>query len=166
MERHFLVSFLCCLCACAVYLTGSEIINYMPKGSSFIQLAWTYQYLHQMVIIIPVIIFGCIKRKHAEGFLEAIYTFDEFIEFLNWEYKVNHSKNKKHLCICLAFIALSITIMYFFSIYTTKELPMTGKIIMLMSIIFKKFHLFVMYQFLFSVMSIKSRYEILNKNMR
>ena len=144
----------------------SEINGHIEKGSSFIQTGWRYQYVYQMAIIIPIIIFGCIKIKHVERFLEIIYSFDEFIELLNWEHKVNHSKNKKHLSILIISSALLIIMMYISSIFTTKENTITGYIFMLMSMIVIKFHHFVTYQFTFSVVSIKDRYEILNKNMR
>ena len=145
-----------------IFSSCSEINGNIQKGSSFIQKGWKYQYLYQLVIILPIIVFGCIKRKHVERFLEIIYSFDEFIEFLNWKHKVDHSKNKKHLCILLAFSAFLIITMYIFSIFTTRETTITGYIFMILIMIIKKFHHFVIFQFLFSVMSIKSRYEILN----
>lgn len=143
-----------------------EISGNVQKGSSFIRTSWKYQYLYQLLIIIPIIIFGWIKKKHVERFLELIYSFDEFIELLNWEHKVNHSKNKKQLCIVLLSSLLLIIFMYFFSILTTIEVPIAGYIVILMNMIAIKFHHFVIYQFIFSVVSIKNRYEILNKNMR
>lgn len=99
----------------------TEINGNLKMGTPFIQKGWRYQYLYQLNIIIPIILFGSFKRKHVEKFLAIVYSFDEFIELSNWEHKVNHSNEKKRLWIWLASSTFLSMIMYIFTILTTRE---------------------------------------------
>lgn len=148
----------------AIYSTFFEIRSYLTEGTSLIENGWKYQYLYQIVITVPIMVFGYIKKKHVERFLRIVNSFDEHIEHSNWEHKVNHSQEKSKLLIWLATSAFIIIMIYCFSLFIGSYT--VTYINILLNTFVVKLHEFVMYQFLFSVLCIKDRYKILNKNMR
>ena len=149
-----------------VYTTCSDVGSYIREGQTMIENGWKYQYLYQIVITVPMIVYGFIKRKHVQRFLEIIYFFDEQTELSNWEHKINHSQDKVKILIWLLIGVILIIIMYFFALFTGSYLSYSipYQNLLLNSFVIK-LHDLVMYQFIFSVLCIKRRYDLLNKNM-
>ncbi|CAO1406641.1 unnamed protein product [Diamesa serratosioi] len=165
--KDYLLLFFATICGIfAIYSTCSDILTYLIEGTSLIQNVWKYLYLYQIIIIVPIIIFGYIKKQHVERFLELIHSFDKLIELLNWEHKSNHSKTKSKLFIWLTLSAFIIILMYSFSNLTSNYLSDSNFYLnILLNVFVVKLHDVAMCQFIFSVICIKDRYKILNKNM-
>lgn len=64
-----------------VYLTFDDMNQYFVMGSSIIRKSWKYQYLFQMLTIIPIITFGCLKRKHIDRIWESFIPLMSSLSF-------------------------------------------------------------------------------------
>ena len=165
-RMRFLLNLSCSICTMVIVLSERSFSVY--SVSDFVSIAWHYQYQLEGALVLPLMIFNYIKRKHVEEFLKKIQQIDELMETTEW-IKFNRKTNRFRLEFGL--IVSSILFLMLFQLYgfvtfldfnlTSIETARTFGFAFV-----SEFYLLISLQFIFGTLCIYRRFYVLNMNVR
>jgi hypothetical protein len=80
----FLVSLSWAILLCIVIAVSEPVFDSKKVRFEIVLAGWHYQYQLEVVLVLPLMIFNYIKRKHVELFLAKVHEFDETLAQMNW----------------------------------------------------------------------------------
>lgn len=142
----------------------------MASRSEVLNTVWHYQYQLQVFLVLPLLIFNYIKRKHAANFLAKLNEFDDAMDRINWTpsklFRTGACRYNEIL-----FIAASILLLFLYQIVAVGKLFLVANfelamIRFLVSIHVSEFFLLITFQFVFAASNVRKRFSILNRRVR
>lgn len=144
----------------------------MASKSEVVTTVWHYQYQLQVLLVLPLLIFNYIKRKHAANFLAKLNDFDEEMKKAKW---MPSGFFRTGACryLEIGFIAMSILFLFLFLYQVTAIgsllLAKNVELAMVRSLVYvyvTEFFLLISFQFVFAVSNVRKRFSMLNKRLR
>lgn len=165
-RMRFLLNLICSIFAMVIVLSeeNQEIHNY----SMIVTSAWHYQYQFQSVLILPLMIFNYVKRKHVKLFLRKLCEFDEKMEEAEWmkfDLKITRFRME------MGSVISSMTLLLFsglFMLGICLEFEFTTiQLMRVLTFLFvTEFYLLITLQFIFAVVCVHTRFVALNTNFK
>lgn len=150
-----------------IFITASiDTLNDMKNVKTILDNGFVYQYISMIVYTILMVCYGFLKRNHVIKFLDLLYYFDESVDILNWRIKVNHTKDRTILIVSIVILLLPSGIMSCLWILLYADSSALDFRNVIFSVYIALTHIVVLFQFILSSCAVRTRYEILNQNMR
>lgn len=141
--------------------------TYSPEGRSILIVGYEFVYAYQFVLSFGIFMFNFFTRHKIDAFLKLIAKFDETIEKMNWNFKINHLKNYRCLFIWFGFNLITITSLYVLQVcFVTPYDDALDFIYMFIFTYVSQTNLLTIFEFVFSTYCVQSRFDILNKNAK
>ena len=142
-----------------------DVATYSPEGKSVLIYGFLFFYHFQYYTIVLIFIFNFLKRKNIEKLLKLLETFDDHCEKMRWKFKIDHKRNYWSLIfwICLHIILLMVVYPLQMSWVPPDSPDLMDHINMIFYCSMTKAFVLSTLQFIFSVASVASRFEILNQ---
>lgn len=131
---------------------------------------WNYLQLLQTLIAFFVVVHNYIMRQHVFNYIKLIDNVDKMVNKLQWTFKVNHLRNCSKAAFWLTAHGVLIIMFYFIILFVNIDETMNEEsfLILILNNLFLMFpihiYMMVVYEFIFSVCSINSQFDCLNKN--
>lgn len=142
----------------------------MESKSEVVTTVWHYQYQLQVLLVLPLLIFNYIKRKHAANFLAKLNEFDEEMKKFKW---TSAGLFRTGACryLEIGFIVMSILFLFLFQIAALGSLILTENVELamvrfLVYVYVTEFFLLIQFKFVFAVSNIRKRFSMLNNRLR
>ena len=168
------INYIMVLGSIALYLTFYKQLfeldssKFTPGGKSIFVYGLVFFYQFQNITTLLIIIFNFLKRRNIEKFLKLLETFDDHCEKMGWKFKVNHEKNywSSIFWIVISLI-LFICVTTYHNIWVPPVPPNLMDYINMICYGFLANALILSsLQFIFSVHSVASRFEVLDENTK
>ena len=166
------IGYIMILCFIAIYssfivhFSRTDVRSYSPEGKSVLIYGLVFFYFFQYASIILIFIYNFLKRENIGKLLKLLETFDDHCEKMGWKFKINHERNYWRSIFWIVFSLFSLCGVYALQmIWIPDDTP---EFMLYIDTFFYCFmtNSFVLssLQFIFSVNSVASRFEILNQN--
>lgn len=142
----------------------------MASNKEVLNMVWHYQYQLQVLLVLPLLIFNYIKRKHAANFLAKLNEFDEAMERVKWTppklFRTGACRYHE-----IGFIAISILLLCIYQSVVIGMLYLVEDawLAIVRSLVFiyvSEFFLFITFRFIFAASNVRKRFMMLNKRVR
>lgn len=149
----------------SIYSVATD--TYSPEGRSILIVGYEFVYAYQFLLTFGTFIYNFYTRQKVGTFLRMIAKFDETIEIMNWNFKINHLKNYWNLFFWIGISTSSILFIYVLQVfYVTPSSEVSDFIYMLCFTFITKANTLIIFQFIFSSYCVQSRFDILNQNAK
>lgn len=162
----FLVNISCSIFAMAIALSEAEFEAL--TGSPIVRAGWHYQYQLQVVLVLPLMIFNYIKRKHVEAFFSKVRKFDELMANTAWmKHKPKRSWTSRYLKTGLVVSSILFLLVFHFAIiFLEAYLRPLAVVRTSVFLLVTEFYVLISFQFIFGTLCIYRRFRALNMNVR
>lgn len=142
----------------------------MASKSEVVTTVWHYQYQLQVILVLPLLIFNYINRKHAANFLAKLNEFDEAMEKVKWTssklFRTGIFRYHE-----ISFLATSILFLIFYQVFVVRALLLAPNVELsivrfLVYIYVTEFFLLITFKFMFAVSNVRKRFFMLNEKVR
>ena len=142
--------------------------KFTPGGKSIFVYGLVFFYQFQNITTLLIIIFNFLKRRNIEKFLKLLETFDDHSEKMGWKFKVNHENNYWSSIFWIGIsLILFICVTTYHNIWVPPVPPNLMDYINMICYGFLANALILSsLQFIFSVHSVASRFEVLDQNTK
>lgn len=141
--------------------------SYSNEGRSILIVGYKFVYAYQFLVTFGTFIFNFFTRHQIDAFLKMITKFDEAIEIMNWNFKVNHVKNYWNMFFWIGISSTSLTFIYVLQIvYVTPSKETLDLFYSFLFAFVTKANTMTIFEFVFSSYCIQSRLDILNQNAK
>ena len=148
-----------------IFSVASE--SYSPEGRSILIVGYEAVYNFQFITTFGTFIFNFYMRQKIDGFLKIIAKFDETIELMNWNYKINHVKNYRNLCFWIGINLVTITSIYVMQVlFVTAPQDAMDLFNMFIFTYVAQANLLTVFEFVFSTYCVQSRLDVLSQNAK
>jgi hypothetical protein len=163
--------------SCSVFVLAIALHNDRSEPSmksTIVREGWHNLYQLEAILVLPLMIFNYIKRKHVQGFVAKVREFDELVADVDWmKIKPKHSQRCHFVCMCLVVSSILVLLLYCLTSFV-RFTSQPGfdqallQFIQCMSFFYvTEFYLLISFQFMFgTIFGIYRRFEVLNENVR
>lgn len=129
--------------------------------------AWHHQYQLQVTLVLPLMLFNYIKRRHVQILGAKVHEFDDTLAQMKWiRVKSPRSWCCRHIEVGLFMSSISLLLLFFLVLKIADEIGPLEFACSMVFVAVTEFYLLISFQFIFGTLSIYRRFSWLNTNVR